>query len=218
MTARLYLDIETVTVQPPMLDVARAHIKPAANLKDPEKIAADIDKKLETTSLNGLWGQVTAIGYALDDDEPIAYVREGEAEGLIISAFAAHIDQTFESRWHKSPPTVIGHNVLPFDIRFLFQRMIVNGISIPWHWLPIHAKPWDHAIFDTMVEWYGVGGDPKKRPSLGALCAGLGIDVPETLPGAEMPAAWLRGDYEAIRAHVLADVEAVRQVHRRMTG
>lgn len=214
MARNLYVDLETCNVQPPMADVARSHITPAKNLKDPDKIAADIEAKLDKTALDGLWGEITAIGYALDDDEPIALVRQqGEPETLMLNQFKQHISSAYENRWHKSPPCLIGHNV-QFDIRFLFQRMIVQGISIPWHWLPIHAKPWDHSIFDTMWEWAG----PRDYVSLDALCAGLSIDVPETLPGAEIPAAWLRGDYEAMQAHVLADVEAVRQVHRRMTA
>lgn len=214
MTGRLYLDLETANVPDELRDVAAPFMKVDSRLKDPDKIAAALDAKLEATALNGLWGQITAIGYAIEDDEPIALIRQqDEAEQLILTHFKAAIDAAWGPRFIQSRPIMIGHNV-QFDIRFLFQRMIVHGIKVPYQWLPIHAKPWDFAIFDIMVEWAGL----REYVTLDALCAGLGIDVPETHPGAEMPGLWLQEDYEAIRAHVLADVVAVREVHRRMTG
>ena len=136
---------------------------------------------------------------------------ERQTEKQLLSSLGDDINYLCNAKWHKGTPQIIGHNV-QFDIRFLYQRFIVNGLPVPY-WLPINAKPLDtDKVFDTMVQWCG----PRDYVKLAALCAGLGIEVPETIDGAEVPKAWLEGRYDEIRAHVLADVEAVRQVHYRM--
>lgn len=222
MTGRLYIDIETANVSGPLREVARPFMKIDSRLKDEEKIAAAYDKALDATALNGLWGEVITVGLACDDGKPWCLMHqlhpppERQTEKQLLSSLGDDINYLCNTKWHKGTPQVIGHNV-QFDIRFLYQRFIVHDLTVPY-WLPINAKPWDtDKVFDTLVQWYGPKLDPKvKPPSLTALCTGLGIEVPETIDGAEVPKAWLEGRYDEIRAHVLADVEAVRQVHYRM--
>ena len=222
MTGRLYIDIETTNVQGHLREVARPFMKIDSRMKDEEKIEAAYEKKLDETALNGLWGEVIAIGYVCDDDAVDSYTRDRLTEDLteawLLQGFGMAVSSACSNRWHKTSPCIIGHNV-QFDIRFLYQRYIVNNLQVP-HWLmrAMQAKPWDaDKVFDTMVQWYGVKLDSKvKPPSLNALAAGLGIEVPPTIDGSEVPQAWLDGRYDEIRAHVLADVEAVRQVHYRM--
>ena len=215
MTGRLYIDIETCNVSGPLREVARPFMKVDSRLKDEDKIAAAREKGLDQTALNGLWGEVVAIGFVADDEEfATAYMVHPKCdEACTLSYFSGYVNAQIEKRWHKSSPCIIGHNV-QFDIRFLWQRYVVNGLTPP-HWLTraLHAKPWDdEKVFDTMVQWCGL----RDYVSLGALCAGLGIEVPKTIDGSEVPQAWLDSRYDEIRAHVLADVEAVRAVHRRM--
>lgn len=219
MTGRLYIDIETCNVHGEHREVARPWMKIDSRLKDEDKIAAAREKALDQTALNGLWGEVIAIGYAAEDADAWAMQRKLVSSHNIFSEqdllgqFAEDINYRCDQQWHKSSPCIIGHNV-QFDIRFLWQRYVVNELTPP-HWLTraLHAKPWDdEKVFDTMVQWCGL----REYVSLGALCAGLGIEVPETIDGSEVPQAWLDGRYDEIRAHVLADVEAVRAVHRRM--
>ena len=176
------------------------------------KAFAAQDAALDQTALNGLWGEVVAIGYAPDDKKVFCDFRDFDEQELLVR-FGDRINGYCDVVWHKSSPCIIGHNV-QFDIRFLWQRYVVNGLTPP-HWLTraLHAKPWDdEKVFDTMVQWCGL----REYVSLGALYAGLGIEVPKTIDGSEVPQAWLDGRYDEIRAHVLADVEAVRAVHRRM--
>ena len=249
MTGRLYLDIETCNAPPERADIARPWMKVSANdrkltqaeekavikslqedsiqsettgaleIELQSKIHRAQDTALASTALNGLWGEVVAIGYAPDDDTVMADHRSHEVtEKELLEGTAKIIGWYCEYSWNKTNPTVIGHNI-GFDLRFLFQRYIVNGLRPP-HWLvrAMNAKPWeDEKVYDTMIQWTGQY-NRDQYPKLGALCAGLGIDLPATIDGSEVPQAWLDGRHDEIRAHVLADVEAVRQVHRRMAG
>lgn len=220
MTGRLYIDIETTYVQGELREVARPFMKYHKGLKDPAKIAEAQEANLDQTALNGLWGEVVAIAYRPDDMDAFIIHREHDCpEAVLLDDFRAQIDGLCMRVWHKSSPCLIGHNITGFDIRFLWQRYVVNGLTPP-HWLTraFNAKPWDdNKVFDTQYQWSRVTGrSDKAYTSLAALCAGLGIEVPKTIDGSEVPRAWLEGRYDEIRAHVLADVEAVREVHRRM--
>ena len=234
MTGKLFLDIETANVQGDQREVARPFMKvPTAVLKltQAESKAANLaymsyeqalavkytdaqDVALDQTALNGLWGEVIAVAWAWNNDNVHSLMRvEVPDEDTFLSTLADFIGSKLKSL-HTEKPTIIGHNI-QFDTRFLWQRYIVNGLTPP-HWLTraLNAKPWDtDKVFDTMTQWAGL----REYVGLQALCAGLGIDVPKTLDGSEVPQAWLDGRYEDIRAHVLADVEAVRAVHRRMS-
>lgn len=114
------------------------------------------------------------------------------------------------------PVTVVAHHA-DFDIRFLFHRAVVLGVRLPW-WFPVNARP-NHffngapAVFDTMTYWAGYGG----RIGQDRLCAALGIERGDDIPGSEVYDRWLAGDGEAIWNHNKADVERLRAIHRRLT-
>lgn len=114
------------------------------------------------------------------------------------------------------PVTIVAHHA-DFDVRFLYQRAVILGVRVPW-WFPINARP-NHfsngasAVFDTMIYWAGYGG----RIGQDRLCAALGIERGDDIGGDEVYDRWLAGDGEAIWNHNRADVERLRQVHRRLT-
>src|SRR5690606_24242716 len=141
-----------------------------ANYKDADKIAeyvankkaalqaefADkLRQKIESTGLDGSFGQVFCVGWARDSEGPSTSYGMNERSVLENFAKSLRIGQN-----EGFTTTVIGHNVSSFDLRFLTQRFIVNGIRPP---LVIaraaQAKPWEvEKVFDTMVQWAGVGG------------------------------------------------------------
>lgn len=198
----------------PERDVSLAEEAQAIDAALQLKIHTAQDAALDQTSLNGLWGEVIAVAWAWNDGEAHSLMRvEVPDEDAFLSTLADFIESELQSS-HTEKPVVIGHRVHAFDLRFLWHRHIVNHMLAP-HWLlrALRANPWDtEKVYDTMIQWAGIHG----YVSLEALCAGLGIEVPKTIDGSEVPQAWLDGRYDEIRAHVLADVEAVRAVHRRM--
>lgn len=236
----LYLDIETIPTQRQEvcdyieesmrdeLQTALDSVTAPANYKDAEKIAEYcankraslqaefIDKlqaKIHATGLDGSFGQVFCIGYTTDSNEPFTHYGTNEAD--LLRTFAANLGELIRvSDWHNT--TVIGHNVAGFDLRFLAQRFIVNGIRPPMVIArAAQAKPWEsEKVFDTMIQWAGVGG----KINLDKLCLALSIPSPKgELDGSKVWQYVQDGRFEEVARYCERDVEAVRAVHRRMT-
>jgi len=233
---RLTLDIETVPAQRPDIlahieeslrdDLAAAlsEVKAPANYKDEEKITefvcqkrgsikaefdAKLAEKIHATGLDGAFGQVLCIGWAWNDG-PIrtAYSTSltGAGEHDTILEFFLDMPVGFRKA------CVIGHNVSAFDLRFLKQRAMVLGIRPPLS-IPFDAKPWDEAIFDTMVQFAGVG----KTISLDKLCRAFGIDGKGAISGADVWPMAQAGRFKEIADYCADDVRKTREVWRRMT-
>ena len=225
----IFIDIETIPAQrPDVLEEIKASIKAPAVYKKPESIAewmrtegpAAIDEAYRKTGLDGAYGQVCVVGLALDDGAPVTIFehdwQKPNAERAILEALSCQLTD-----WIAPNDTfttcVIGHNVSAFDLRFLSQRCIVNGIR-PHITLAraASAKPWEsEKVFDTMCQWAGVGN----RISLDKLC--MALEVPTSkggITGATVYDEWLKGNIEGIADYCKRDVDATRQVFKRMRG
>ena len=219
----LYLDIETIpTARDDVRKYIAATVKPPATMSKAETIAkweaeskaGAIEEAVSKTGLDGSFGRVCVIGWALDDGQA-SPLKSAEHEHHLLMAFAsdlaAHIPLT-----DQYTTCVVGHNVSAFDLRFLVQRFIVNGIKPP---LLIQraaqAKPWESdKVFDTMVQWAGVGN----RISLDKLCLALDIESPKgDMDGSQVAAYVAAGRIAEVAAYCQRDIEATRAVHRRMT-
>jgi DNA polymerase elongation subunit (family B) len=239
MTA-LYLDIETIPTQ--RQDVcdylstslrddtmkAMEAVCAPSNYKDADKIAqyiadkkaalqaefADkLKEKIDSTGLDGSFGQVFCVGWAVDNDQPSTSYGMNERE--VLEDFARLLNATIPiSERHAT--TVIGHNVSSFDLRFLSQRFIVHGIRPPMVIArAAAAKPWEiDRVFDTMIQWAGVGG----RISLERLCLALSLPSPKgELDGSKVWQYVQDGKHDEVARYCERDVETTRTVHRRMT-
>lgn len=234
----LYLDIETTPTQrDDVRDYLSASLRDEtlrameavtapANYKDAEKIAqyiadkkaalqdefaAKLADKIHATGLDGSFGNVFCIGWALDNGT--AQTVYGTNERWVLESFAKLL-RVPPNELHST--TVIGHNVSAFDLRFLTQRFIVNGIRPP---LVIaraaQAKPWEQEkVYDTMVQWAGIG----QRISLDKLCLALSIPTPKGDMDGSMVWQYVQdGRHDEVARYCERDVEATRAVHRRMT-
>lgn len=214
----LYLDIETIPTQS---DEAKARIasnvKPPAQMKKAETIAAwEKDQKADAvaeaiskTGLNGAYGHICCIGFAIDDSPAtsISWPTNATNEAEAIWGFYSVVGEAIGNRF----PMIIGHNVANFDIRFIIQRSIALGIRIPG-WFPLNAKPWGNEVFDTMTAWAGV----KDTISLDNLCAALGLPGKGDIDGSMVGQMFADGRHDEIAAYCRADVERTRAVHRKM--
>lgn len=234
---KLFLDIETNTTdRADVVDYiagqcaddlvnALAEVKAPGNYKDEAKIAefiankraelqSDHEKtiaaKVAKTGLDGAFGRVCVIGWTFDDGE-VQEFHNAVDEAALLQAFNSQlpIGKLFEC-------TVVGHNVSAFDLRFLAQRYIVNKIKPP---LIIRraaeAKPWEaDKVFDTMVQWAGVG----QKIKLDKLCLALGIPSPKgEIDGSKVAEFVAAGRIEEVAAYCKRDVEATRAIYKRMT-
>lgn len=216
----LYLDIETIPSQSPEVHARIAEtITPPANYKKADTIAqweqeqkpALVKEAIAKTSFDGSVGHVICIGWAWGDSEPRAHtIPDVGQERDYIAEMVGLIDHRV-SMEHNRYPTIIGHNVVNFDIRFLWQRAIILGIRMP-AWFPRDPKPWGNDVFDTMTAFAGQRG----TIGMDRLCLALGMDGKGDVDGSMIADLWAAGEYEKISTYCRADVERTRAIHRRM--
>jgi len=215
MVSTLYLDIETIPDQRPgALEAIRETITPPATYKKPESIAAWMDKnadaeaetKWRKTALDGSRGEICVIGYAINDGPPDAI--HGDSEQIILETFARHLAEKGVDPY----PIIVGHNVIDFDLRFLWQRSVINGIR-PYLDMRIGTRyPVD--VFDTMKSWCGFGN----RISLDNLCAALGVESPKgEITGATVWDHVNAGNIEGVAEYCCHDIIATRECHQKMS-
>lgn len=241
--ARQFTEIYTANVAELKLDIEA--LKPPANLKDPVKIEAwkaeDLPKKkavLEQqiqaaavtrdariedawrkTSFDGALCQIVVIGAARDDEKPLALQSKepltlaGEAQ--LLRAFFSMLELVPEPE--RMVCTWVGHNVIDFDLRVLYQRAVIHGIRPPF-WIPFHSKPWGDRVFDTMLAWAGQRG----RVSQDKLCRVLGIDAKGSELGDEIDGSRVwdfvkAGRIAEVATYCAGDVHRAREAHRRLT-
>jgi hypothetical protein len=220
----LYIDTETLpTVDEKLIARVIADIKAPDNYKDPKKIKAYIAEKaveaVAKTSLDGAYGRLCAIGFAAGDGDIECYTAVDPAEnGLPYTQFnEADLLHDFFQRAHElvraddCNVTIVGHNVVGFDLRFIYQRSLVCRVSPP-PWWPINPKPWSTAAYDTMLEWAG----PHDRVSLDKLCLVLGFSGKGDIDGSKVAGIWAAGQYGTIRAYCADDVQRARWIARQM--
>lgn len=221
MNHTIILDIETIpTTAPRIADYIAATIKPPATIKLPASIAKwhaeskqeAINEALSKTGLDGAFGQVCCIGFDLYNDGQPETIY-GLDEHDVLTRFNRALDAIKPSMW--SATTVVGHNVLAFDLRFLVQRYIVNRVKPhPIIATTATAKAWDNRVFDTMTQFAGFGN----RISLDKLCLALGIKSPKGEIDGSMVGQYVAdGRIEEVSEYCKRDVVATREVYQRMT-
>ena len=162
------------------------------------------------TALDGSKGSIYCIGFAIDDMPPSFMACNQINEKQMIESFFNHISIMHDG---LRGIEIIGHNVADLDLRFIFQRAAILGVRPP-ACLKINPSRYDTDIYDTMTKWAGYGN----RISLDNLCKALDIDTPKgEITGANVYDYWLKNEYLAICEYCIKDVEATRQVYKRMT-
>lgn len=228
----IFFDIETLpTERPDVVAYIDAGITHPGTMSKPETIAAwEAEKRPEVlresvskTALEGGLGRVASIAFAVGDCEvvsatsakpgseeaPAAY--DADQERKLLTRFFAACDRVRKEM--RVEPTLVGHNIAGFDIRWLWKRSIVLSVQPP-DWWPVDAKPWERdRIFDTMIAWEGHGG----RISQDRLCLALGLPMKTDFDGSMVEEAWNAGEFEKIRAYNADDVRTVRSIWKRLT-
>ena len=219
----IFFDIETVPSQDQATkDEIAASIAPPAQYKKPESIAAWLaenrDAEAEAawlkTSFDGGAGQVCVIGWAIDDDKPMSrHVADlGREEECELLAGFFHSLTSLHSGTNGTIPHLIGHNIIGFDLPFLWKRCMVLGVKPPI-WFPRNPKPWSDTVSDTMLLW-----DATQRAggSMDRLCRLFGIEGKGDMDGSKVWPMVKAGDIESVSSYCRGDVERTRAMYRRM--
>lgn len=190
----IFLDIETVPTDLSLQENGLLEAQIQLN-------EAELIKKL---SLSALTAKIICICYAIEP--PIGcevQVLQGE-ETEIINAF-----------WKLATDCnlFVGHNILDFDLRFIYQRSIIHQIK-PSRDLPF-ARFRSAPIYDTMQEWSKWG---REHASLDTLSKALSIPSPkENLDGSKVYPYYRAGKLVEIVEYCKRDVDSTRQLYRRLT-
>lgn len=222
----IFIDIETVpTTRAEVIAQCIADVGPPANYKKAETIEqwwetegeAKKARAVEATALDGTWGELLMVGIAVDD-APVEVLRRTTTEADLLRQFALTLNDRCMKADRGSPmwPAIakwIGHHIMDFDLRFLWQRSRLCGVPFPFS-LPLRQH--SPSVFDTMKEWAGPRGYIKQTD----LELAFNIERDDPLPngGADVFAAFKEGRIDDIAEHVRLDVEDVRKIYRRMTA
>lgn len=198
---RLYLDIETV----PAGEDKHAILKEihAKKVTDGKKVTDSFKDYLAQTSFDGAFGQIICIGYALDDQPTGIFLGEEK--------------QILKSFWQLAEDVdlFIGFNCMDFDLRFIYQRSIVAGVT-PTQNLSF-ARYRSNPIFDVMWEWRKWSSFPSV--SLDTLAKALGIPSSKGggIEGKDVWQAYQDGRISEICTYCKKDVEVTRAIYKKMT-
>ena len=209
---KLFLDIETL----PASEEDHKKLRMLFDKKHDEFEQEKFDEFLAKTSFDGAFGRILCIGYAVDDD-PVQYFYNENNEKETLRQFWDLVNALSISPRNAQYPDYgllfVGHNVMDFDLRFIYQRSIVLGVR-PAYDISF-ARYRNYPIFDTMKEWTkwsntGIG--------LEFLAIALGIPSPKDgIDGSQVAEFHKKGKDKEICEYCKRDVQTTRDVYRKMT-
>jgi hypothetical protein len=229
----IYLDIETIPCQSPdLIAMIGEGVKPPATMSKPETIAkweaesksAAIEQAVLNTSFDGALGMIAMIGIAIDD-YPVEILcsetaltakawaaAESDALRALSDRLAAAVNS--ERPNERGALKFIGHNILGFDLRFLWQRLVINSVS-PSRYIPFGTRYSGERVYDTMTEW---NPDRQRSISLDKLCRVLRVPTPKaSMGGADVWPKLSAGQVSEVVEYCRGDIEALRSCYKRMT-
>jgi predicted PolB exonuclease-like 3'-5' exonuclease len=189
-----FLDIETVPTDLSLQENGLLEAQIQLN-------EAELLKKL---SLSAVTAKIICICYAVEP--PV---------GCEVQALQGEETEIINAFWKLAADCnlFVGHNILDFDLRFIYQRSIIHQIK-PSRDLPF-ARFRNAPIYDTMQEWSKWG---REHASLDTLSKALSIPSPkESLDGSKVYPYYRSGKLAEIVEYCKRDVDSTRQVYRRLT-
>lgn len=200
---KLFLDIETLPAPGDKLELLKLFWEDSRKKNGGKVIKGvnDFDTYFRNTSFQAEFGRIFCIGYAIDDNE--AACLSGDEKEMLRRFWALA----------KDADLFIGHNVMDFDLRFIYKRSIILGVR-PTKELSF-ARYRNSPIFDTMYEWEKWSGRGVSLHKL-SICLGLESPKEEGIDGSKVYDHFLQGKTDDICKYCKRDVEATRKVYKRM--
>lgn len=194
----IIIDVETVGL-PDAADYLEP-VQAAKNLKDPEKIAADIASRTaernDKLALDWNVGRIGALGWWVDGRTEIRCNEENGAEAIALQEF-------WEQARHRC---IVGFNVKGFDLRFMIQRSRYLGVTHPTLDLGKYSKQGIRDLFLDLTFNDGTYDQGAMRRTLKQFCKRFGIPVVDDFDGKDMPALIAAGDWAAVSSHLTSDL------------
>ncbi len=196
-------DTETCSLPEAELAAIMPQFEAAANLKDPAKIAANLEAKrqawIEDAALDPLTGRVLCIG-----------LLAGERFVLLENPDESELLKEFWLRHVIPGRKMIGFNTHLFDLRFLVARSWKHGIRPP-DWIR-KGRYWSDDFMDLRELWQM--GDRQAPGSLDSIARHLGVGA-KTGTGKEFAKLWETEKPKAVE-YIQNDLVLVREIACRM--
>jgi len=191
-----------------------------------EDIAAEEERVYQLGSLNATSGRVLSIAVH------VGPVPGFEIEGLTANqgehAFGIDADGFEQSEtkalkdflalmsdFDPECDLLVGHNIINFDLPFIFQRCLANNIAVtPF----VDLSEFNvRGVYDTMRGWW-LGA--RNRVALDDVAWALGIESSKTgeIEGSKVFELYQAGRLAEIREYNLNDVRVTRKVYERMVA
>lgn len=209
---KLFLDIETLPAEESKMET----LKMLFNKKHEEFDQEKFDEFLQKTNFDGAYGRILCIGYAVDDEAPKNFYNENNEKKTLQEFWDLVNALSIAPRNPQYPDyglLFVGHNVMDFDLRFIYQRSIALGVK-PAYEISF-ARYRNYPIFDTMKEWVrwsnnGVG--------LEYLALALGVPSPKDgIDGSQVAEFYKQGKVNDILEYCKRDVDTTREIYKKMT-
>lgn len=218
----VFFDIETIPSQLPGIRAEFiAAVSAPGQYKKSESIAEWLRDNREAegnaawlkTSFDGGVGHVCCISLAVDDGPARSYRASADSYGRRDDE-TGMLEEFFADLTEIGRSVLVGHNIIGFDLPFLWKRCIVLGVKPP-SWLPRNpSKYGSEAARDTMLMW---DQDQRAGGSMDRICRLLGIPGKGDISGADVWPMVLAGDIVGVAEYCQADVERTREMFKRMT-
>ena len=223
----LFLDVETLpTTDTEVIAEIAATIKPPGAFKKQESIDAWMAENKESavkeavhkTGFSGLYGSIACICYAFDDGEVFSVsVSDEISEQAMLSMFFMHVFNSTGIDTHRGKVagdlTVVGHNVIGFDLPFIKHRSIINKVKPSPQFIKAFDDKWGNDVKDTMIMW---SPDKERRASMDKLCKAFGIPGKGDFDGSMVAETW-PVDPEKVIEYCRDDVRRTREIYKRLT-
>jgi len=226
LTKLLFLDIETVGIQPEWEALENNRPELAFQFRNyfdwfQKRFPEDADKGVEQMFVNRAalvpeFAKIACVSVAFVTEKgetKIQSFSDTDEKKLLIEV------QKLLRRIGELGFFLCGHNVKGFDIPMLAKRMIMNGL-LPPKILPGHdAKPWEIKALDTKELWqYGGYGS---IASLELMCVCMGVESSKNMEvtGNKVHEAyWVKKDIKGIVEYCEKDVLVLIDVIKKITN
>lgn len=203
-------DIETAPLPEDQLKASMPDFKPAANLKDPEKIEASIKEKREAylrdAALSPLTGRILAVGVRKPTGDLLIAHGEDEADILrkVMVQLGVYIQQQLP---------IAGFASRTFDLPFIRFRCAVHGISSVRLMDRYKGRTYWNECFVDLMEEVGMWRE-RSGNGLDAVCKALGIPG-KTGSGAHFASLYKEAPESALD-YLRNDLRATAAVYERI--
>lgn len=222
---RIFLDIETLPTEEANREFVenktREKLLKRGEELDNAKLVSLIQTALRETALRGSLGRLLCVGLIVEKDG--ALLHHGVfGQDRETCEFHLNESKTLAQFWNflkklrfdPQRDLIVGHNILGFDLPFLYQRSMIFSVppTFELEFNPYRSQP----IYDTMRQWAKL--NPREFIGLEELALAFGLECPKkgSVNGENMLEAYMQGRHKEIRQYCMADVRCTREIYYRM--